>query len=186
MTIQQEKDRFAWKGAMSPVTAATALLSKPLLATAPLVGIALFLASGTQAQTSGKAASPNQPAESTMIVPKPADDAARRGGPKGGGRDKILTNSSAQPLTNTNPTNETKAVVPNEPPAEKRRKGPKGRPSSDNDGSTVTPSPNDTPTAVRRKGPKGDGGSGRTETPPAPDTQPAAGGTKPKGRPSQG
>ena len=131
-------------------------LWKSALVIAPLAGAALFIATGTSAQTSGGATQPNPTTASTTVAPKPAPDAARRGGPKGGGRDKIDTGLTESPASN-------------DTPVEARRKGPKGDSGSDAQGRTSSTPP--TAEERRREGPKGDGGHGRTET-PAPDTQP--------------
>ena len=106
----------------------------------------------------GRAASPTTttdpatPAQTgTPVAPIDAPDAARRGGPKGGGRDKILVGR-------------TEAPAPDSTPVEgRRREGPKGDEGS---GRTApTPAPDTQPTG-RRKGPKGDVDHGRTATTP--------------------
>lgn len=189
---------------------------KSAIVIAPLAATALFIASGTQAQTSGSTALPTQPTDATTVAPKPAPvaarkrrgpkektkelvgraaspvtttdpatpaqtgtpvapidapDAARRGGPKGGGRDKILVGR-------------TEAPAPDSTPVEGRRKeGPKGDGES---GRTEAPAPDTQPAVRRKEGPKGDGDHGRTATTPAPDAQPAGRGAKPKGAGSHG
>ncbi len=163
-------------------------LWKSALVIAPLAGAALFIATGTSAQTSGSTAPPNQPAASTTVAPKPAPDAARRGrGPKE--KTKILVGRTAAPDTPADPATPAQTVSPVAPidaPDAARRGGPKGGGRDKEDtGRTETPAPNDAPADERRKeGPKGDSGSdaqGRVSTTPAPDTQPAGRGTKPKG-----
>lgn len=59
MAIQHEKGRFALKNALSAMAESAASFAKPLLVAAPLIGTALFLASGTQAQTSASTTPPN-------------------------------------------------------------------------------------------------------------------------------
>jgi hypothetical protein len=143
-------------------------LWKSAVVIAPMAATALFLASGTQAQTSGSAPPPTT--DATTVAPKPTPEAARhRGGPKGGGRDKEMTGRTAAPDTSTDPATPTQkgaTVAPIDAPDAGRRKGPKGRSGSDAQGSTEVPAPDSAPAEERRReGPKGDGESGRTEAP---------------------
>lgn len=145
---------------------------KSALVIAPLAGTALFIATGTSAQTSGSATPPTT--DATTVAPKPTPEAARhRGGPKGGGRDKEMTGRTAAPDTSTDPATPTQkgaTVAPIDAPDAARKEGPKGR--SDSGRTEAAPEPDSAPVEERRReGPKGDGGSGRTEA-PAPDTQP--------------
>ena len=83
MAIQQENVRFTLKSVIAATAESLASLWKPLLVAAPLLGTALFFASGAHAQTGSSTAPPNQTTEATTVAPKPAPDAARRGrGPK--------------------------------------------------------------------------------------------------------
>lgn len=187
-----------------------AALWKSALVIAPLAGTALFLASGTQAQTSGSTTPPSQSADTATVVPKPAPVAARSKGPKL--RDKVdrvtgpsPTTDPATPAQTATPvapidapdaarrggpkgggrdkidTGRTTAATPSDAPVEDRRKeGPKG--DVDHGRTDATPAPDSAPVEERRRvGPKGAGESGRIEAPPAPDTQPAGRGAKPKG-----
>jgi hypothetical protein len=132
---------------------ARASLWKSAVVIAPLAGAALFLASGTQAQTSGNTTPPAQAADTATVAPNSAPAAARRGGPKGGGRDKELVGITATPAPDTQP-------------AARRKEGPKGAGSSDAQGRTeATPAPDSAPAEGRKKGPKGDVDHGRTESP---------------------
>ena len=183
---------------------------KSALLIAPLAGTALFITTGTNAQTSGSTSPPNPPAVSTTVVPKPAPVAARSKGPKL--RDKVdrvtgpsPTTDPATPAQTATPvapidapdaarrggpkgggrdkidTGRTTAATPSDAPVEDRRKeGPKG--DVDHGRTDATPAPDSAPVEEpRRVGPKGAGESGRIEAPPAPDTQPAGRGAKPKG-----
>jgi hypothetical protein len=146
---------------------------KSAIVIAPLAATALFLASGTQAQTSGSTAPPNPPAASTTVMPKPAPVAARSKGPKL--RDKVDRVTGPSPTTDpATPTQTTAPVAPIDAPDAARKEGPKGAGSSDAQGRTDAPAPASTPSDERRReGPKGAGESGRTEATPAPQTQPA-------------
>jgi hypothetical protein len=149
---------------------ARAALWKSALVIAPLAATALFLASGTQAQTSGSTAPPNPPAASTTVMPKPAPVAARSKGPKL--RDKVDRVTGPSPTTDpATPTQTATPVAPIDAPDAARKKGPKGRSGSGR--TEAAPEPDSAPVEERRReGPKGDGESGRTEA-PEPDTQPA-------------
>lgn len=153
---------------------------KSAIVVAPLVGAALFIATGTNAQTSGSAVPLSAPAESRTVAPKDAP-AEARGGPKS--RDKVILPSRvASPTTTTDPATPaqtTAPVAPIDAPDAARHRGPKGGGRDKEDtGRAKTPSLTDAPTEERRNGPKGAGDSGRTE--PAADAQPAARGAKPK------
>jgi hypothetical protein len=177
---------------------ARAALWKSALVIAPLAATALFLASGTQAQTSDSTAQPNPPTASTTVAPIDAPDAARRGGPKGGGRDKELVGITAAPAVDVAPvegrrkgpkgrsdSGRTEASpAPDTRPAERRKEGPKG--DVDHGRIEATPAPDTAPVEGRRQGPKGDGESGRTEATPAPETQPTARRKGPKPRTDHG
>jgi hypothetical protein len=156
---------------------ARASLWKSAIVIAPLAATALFLASGTQAQTSGSTAQPNPPAASTTVMPKPAPVAARSKGPKL--RDKVdrVTGPSPTPDTAT-PAHIATPVAPIVAPDAARRGGPKGggRDKEDTGRTEMPPSPETQPAGRPKEGPKGASGSdhdGQTEAPPAPDTQPA-------------
>ena len=178
MAIQQENGRFTLKSAIVVLTKSLASYWKPMIVAAPLIGAALFLATGTSAQTSGSTAPPNQSIDATAVAPKPAPDAARRGrGPKE--KTKIDTGRTANPTTTTDPTADA-PVAPIAAPEAARTGRPKIRDKTPMDTSRevsppTTTEPVDQPTERRRKGPKGDTSSdaagGRTET-PAPDTEP--------------
>jgi hypothetical protein len=166
---------------------ARAALWKSALVIAPLAATALFLASGTQAQTSGSTAPLNPPAASTTVMPKPAPVAARSKGPKL--RDKVDRVTGPSPITDpATPTQTATPVARIDAPDAARRGGPKGGGRDKEDvGRTEAPAPDAQPAARRKEGPKGDGSSdaagGRTETPTS-DTQPAARRKGPKPRTS--
>ena len=162
--------------------AGKALWTRPLfwksaVVIAPLAAAALFLASGTQAQTSGNVA----PSASGPVAPIEIAAAARRKGPKI--KEKEATNDRvANPPATTDPVTPAQTGTPVAPigaPDAARTGRPKIKTKTAEDtgraaNPPTTTEPVDQPTERRRKGPKGDSGSdhqGRTET-PAPDTQP--------------
>ena len=160
---------------------ARASLWKSAIVIAPLAATALFLASGTQAQTSGSTEPPNPPTASTTVMPKPAPVAARSKGPKL--RDKVdrVTGPSPTPDTAT-PAHTATPVAPIVAPDAARRGGPKGGGRDKEDtGRTEAPAPDTQPTGRRKEGPKGAEGSGRMEATPAPETQPNGRRKGPKG-----
>jgi hypothetical protein len=158
---------------------------KSAIVIAPLAATALFLASGTHAQTSGSTVPSSQPTDATTVAPKPAPVAARRGrGPKE--KTKILVGRTASPTTEPTASN---PVAPIDAPdaAEKKAKVKSNLHLAERNASGTEPAtpaqtgtpvaPIDAPDAARRKGPKGDSGSdaqGRTAV-PAPDSTPAEG-----------
>jgi hypothetical protein len=207
MGDQAGNDRAAEGSAGKTALSSRATLWKSALVIAPLAGTALFIATGTSAQTSGSATPLTT--DATTVAPKPTPEAARhRGGPKGGGRDKEMTGRTAGPATTPDPVTETQTAGPpptdaqpaarvakpkrkaehgrtattpapaDAPAVERRREGPKGDGES---GRTEAPAPDTQPDGRRKEGPKGDGGHGRTTTPPAPDTQPTGRREGPKG-----
>jgi hypothetical protein len=169
MAMQQEKGGFALRSAIEALTESVASFWKPMLVAAPLIGTALFFASGTQAQTSSSPAPSASTTANGPVAPIAAPEAARTGRPK------IKTKTPMDTSRVANPSAATEPVAPIDTPEAARRKGPKikvkeistrvGEPAP------VT-EPVAQPTERRREGPKGDGSHGRTET-PAPDTQPA-------------
>jgi hypothetical protein len=199
MAIQQEKGGFVLRSAIGALTESLVSFWKPMLVAAPLIGTVLFLASGTQAQTSSSPAPSASTTANGPVAPIASPEAARRKGPKE--KRKEATARVANPSTpgvpaadvpiapidapdaartgrpkerDPTPTNDSVASPPvtTEPvaqPTERRREGPKGDGSH---GRTETPAPDTQPAGRRKKGPKGDVDHGRTET-PAPDTQPA-------------
>lgn len=199
----------------------TALLArssiwKSAIVIAPLGATALFLASGTQAQTSGSAPSSTSASANGPVAPIETTAAARRKGPKI--KEKEATNDRvANPPATTDPATPAQTgapVAPIDAPDAARRGGPKGGgrdkilvgrteapapdstpvegrrregPKGDEGSGRTAPTPApDTQPTGRRKGPKGDGDHGRTATTPAPDAQPAGRGAKPKGAGSHG
>ena len=160
MAKQSNARRFGIDFGFGAMAKSAKTLWKPLLLAAPLIGTALLLATGTQAQTSASTTPPTQTADTARVAPNPAPDAARKKGPKG------RSGSDAQ--------GSTEVPAPDTAPAEGRRKeGPKGDHGSDHQGQTaVTPAPGIEPATRRKEGPKGAGESGRMEATPAPETQP--------------
>ena len=82
MAIQQENGRFTFKNAIGTLVESVSAIWKPAFVAAPLIGTALFFASGTQAQTSGSAVASPAPAANGTVAPITSPDAARRKGPK--------------------------------------------------------------------------------------------------------
>lgn len=123
MGIQQEKGGFALSCAIGTLKQSVASFWKPLLVAAPLIGTALFFASGTQAQTSGSASPSTTTSTSGPVAPIETAAAARRKGPKI--KEKTATDTSrvASPSP-TEPTIST-PVAPIDAPEAARRKGPK-------------------------------------------------------------
>jgi hypothetical protein len=153
MAKQSNARRFGIDFGFGATAKSAKTLWKPLLVAAPLIGTALLLATGTQAQTSASTTPPAQTADTATVAPNPAPDAARKKGPKGRS-DSGRTEAALEPDS--------------APAEERRREGPKGDSGS---GRTEVPAPDSTPAEGRREGPKGAVGHGRTEA-PAPDTQP--------------
>jgi hypothetical protein len=148
---------------------------KSAIVIAPLAATALFLATGTQAQTSGSTAPSNTSAASTSVTPIDAPAAARRKGPKE--RDEVPTNRTVGPATTPDPVTETQTAGPPATDAQSAARVLKPRRKAEHGQTATTPAPADAPAVERRKeGPKGDGSSdaasGRKEA-PAPDTLPA-------------
>ncbi len=176
MAKQSNARRFGIDFGFGAMAESAKTLWKPLLVAAPLIGTALLLATGTQAQTSGSTTPPTQAADTATIAPNPAPAAARRRGR--GPKEKMgeEVGRTVSPTTTTDPAapaQTTGPVATIDAPDAGRRKGPKRRPGSDAQGSTEVPAPDSAPAEERRReGPNGDGESGRTEA-PAPDTQPA-------------
>ena len=182
MAIQQEKGGFALSSAISVVAESVTAFWKPMLVAAPLIGTALFFASGTNAQTSGNAVPSPTTAANGQVAPIETAAAARRKGPKI--KEKEATNDR---VANSSATGAPAADVPIAPiraPEAARTGRPKER---DKEISTRVeePAPATEPVAQsterRREGPKGDEGSGRTAPSPAPDTQPTGRRKGPKG-----
>jgi hypothetical protein len=147
MGIHRQSGGSFSRGAFGTLAGAVVSHRKPALLLASMFGAAFLMASGSHAQSNG--AAPVQPTDATTTVPKSAPDAARKGGPKGGGRDK-------------EDVGRTDAPAPNAAVEERRRKGPKGDGAH---GRTQTPAPDAQP-AARKEGPKDDGSHGRTATTP--------------------
>lgn len=156
---------------------------------APLFGLLTACGSSNEPQSGQTVAQlfSSEARAEGAATPAPAEAAARgRGGPKGGGRDKIDTGRTVAPAKTG--TAITPCVVPSpSSEAAMRRGGPKQK-DKILVGRTATPVSTgaaEVEAAERRKeGPKGASGSdhdGQTEAPPAPDTQPAGRGAKPKG-----
>jgi hypothetical protein len=165
---------------------------KSAIVIAPLAATALFLASATQAQTSGNTTPPSQAADTATVAPNPAPAAARRKGR--GPKEKMgeEVGRTATPTTTTDPTTPAQTgatVAPIDAPDAARRGGPKGggrdkemtgrtaAPDTSPDPATptqkgATVAPIDAPDAARKEGPKGRSDSGRTEAAPEPDSAP--------------
>jgi hypothetical protein len=189
MAIQQENRRFTLKGTIGALTESVASFWKPMLVAAPLIGTALFFASGTNAQTSGNAVPSPTTAANGPVAPIETAAAARRKGPKI--KEKEATNYRvANPSTPGAPaadvpiapidapesarTGRPKEKVkeaggrvasppattePVAPPTERRRRGPKIRDDTPRDTSRIETPAPETQPTGRRKGPKGDVGS---------------------------
>jgi hypothetical protein len=173
---------------------ARASLWKSAIVIAPLAVTALFLASGTQAQTSGSEAPSATTSANGPVAPIETAAAARRKGPKI--KVKEATNDRvANPPATTDAATPTQTGVPVAPidaPEAARSKGPKIRDKVpmlrvENPNPVTEPvAPIDAPDAARRGGPKGGGRDkelvGITAT-PAVDVAPAEGRRKegPKG-----
>ena len=182
MTIQQENERFTLKSAIGAIGESLAPFWKPMIVAAPLIGTALFFASGTNAQTSGNAVPSPTAAASGPVAPIAAPEAARTGRPKI--KEKMATGRVASPPTTTEPTADA-PVAPIAAPEAARTGRPKIRDKTPTNDSVASPpattEPVAQPTERRRRGPKvrddGVHSTSRTGTPttqtPAPDTQPA-------------
>ncbi len=119
MAIQQENGRFTLKSAIGAIGESLAPFWKPMIVAAPLIGTALFFASGTNAQTSGNAVPSPTAAASGPVAPIAAPEAARTGRPKE--REKMATGRVASPPTTTEPTADA-PVAPIASPEAARRK----------------------------------------------------------------
>jgi hypothetical protein len=82
MAIQQEKGGVALRSAIGALTESVASFWKPMFVAAPLIGTALFFASGTNAKTSGNAVPSPTTAANGPVAPIETAAAARRKGPK--------------------------------------------------------------------------------------------------------
>lgn len=147
MGIQQEKGGFALRSAISAVAQLVASFWKPMLVAAPLIGTALFFASGTQAQTSGSAA----PSATTSANGPVAPEAARTGRPKI--KTKTATNGRlANPPPTTDPATTAQTTAPIAPidaPDAARTGRPKVRDKTPMDTSRVeNPTPATEPVAA--------------------------------------
>jgi hypothetical protein len=160
MAIKQENRRFTLKGTIGALAESVAALWKPMFVAAPLIGTALFLASGTQAQTSGSAAPSTSASASGPVTPIASPEAARRKGPKVKVKEAMDTSRVANPPATTDPVTAAQTgapVAPIDAPDAAQRKGPKikvkeistrvGEPAPATE-------PVAQPTEKRRKGPK--------------------------------
>jgi hypothetical protein len=197
MAIQQETGGFALSSAISVMTESVASFWKPVLVAAPLIGTALSLASGTQAQTSGSATPSTSASATGPVAPIAAPEAARTGRPK------IKTKTPMDTSRVANPPVAAEPVAPIDTPEAARTGRPKERDKTPTNDSVAnppaTPEPVDQPTERRRKGPKerDDDLSTRTGRPkerdptptndrvanplPAPEAERTGRGAKPKG-----
>jgi hypothetical protein len=190
MAIQHEEGGFELRSAISAMAESVASFWKPMVVAAPLIGTALFFASGTQAQTSGSVAPSSTTSASGPVAPIETAAAARRKGPKVKVKEAMDTSRVANPPATTDPVTPAQTgapVAPIDAPEAARRKGPKikvkeistrvGEP-------TPATEPVAQPTERRRKGPKERDDpvldTRRIET-PAPETQPTGRRKGPKG-----
>lgn len=198
MAIQQETRRFTLKNAIGTLAESISSHWKPALVTAPMVGAALFLASGTQAQTSGSATPTVTTSANGPVAPIAAPEAARTGRPKI--KTKTATNDRvANPTPAGGPAADA-PVAPIASPEAARTGRPKER---DKEVSTRVAYPTPTadpvaqPTERRRRGPKerDDSVSTRTGRPKERDPTPTndrvanptpAPATEPSGRRREG
>jgi hypothetical protein len=194
MAIQQENRRFTLKGTIGALTESVASFWKPMFVAAPLIGTALFLASGTQAQTSGSATPSAPTSASEPVTPIASPEAARRKGPKIKVKEAMDTSRVANPPATTDPVTAAQTgapVAPIDAPDAARRKGPKIKVKTPTNDSVAEPAPATEPVAQpterRRKGPKERDDdlhdTSRIET-PAPENQPAGRHKGPKPRTS--
>lgn len=149
MGIQQEKGGFALRSTISAVAESVASFWKPMIVAAPLIGTALFFASGTFAQTSGGVVPTASASSSGPVAPIETAAAARRKGPKVKVKEAMDTSRVANPPTTTEPVAQPEAA---------RTGRPKERdPTPTNDSVASPPAttePVAQPTERRRKGPK--------------------------------
>jgi hypothetical protein len=136
MAMQQDKGHFALKDAIGALAESAASHWKPMLVAAPLIGAALFFATGSHAQTSGSATPAGTTAATGPIAPITAPTAARTGRPKvlseqpnarTGGGPKVRDPGPRPPLRVSDPATQAPASEPVAQPTERRRKGPKER-----------------------------------------------------------
>lgn len=155
MAIQQEKSGSMLENAIGAIGESLAPFWKPMIVAAPLIGTALFFASGTNAQTSGNAVPSPTAAASGPVAPIAAPEAARAGRPKI--RSKMATGRVASPPTTTEPTADA-PVAPIAAPEAARTGRPKIRDKTPTNDSVASPpattEPVVQPTERRRKGPK--------------------------------
>jgi hypothetical protein len=194
MAGKNDSQRFTLKNVFSYFAVSAASHWKPMLVAAPLIGTALFLASGTQAQTSGSATPSAPTSASEPVTPIASPEAARRKGPKIKEKEAMDTSRVANPPATTDAATPTQTGVPVAPidsPAAARTGRPKERDPTPTNDRVANPTPATEPVAQpterRRKGPKERDDdlhdTSRIET-PAPENQPAGRRKGPKPRTS--
>jgi hypothetical protein len=192
MAGKNDSQRFTLKNVFSYLAVSAASHWKPMLVAAPLIGTALFLASGTQAQTSGNAAPTAPTSASGPVAPIETAAAARRKGPKVKVKEAMDTSRVANPPATTDPVTPAQtgaSVAPIDAPEAARRKGPKIKVkeiSTRVEEPAPATEPVAQPTERRRKGPKerDDDVSTRTGRPKERDPTPMD--TSRTGRPKEG
>jgi hypothetical protein len=112
MAMQQDKGHFALKDAIGALAESAASFWKPMLVAAPLIGAALFFATGSHAQTSGSAAPAGTTAATGPITPIAAPEAARTGRAKV--KNNAISTRVANPATTTAPA--TTPIAPIDAP----------------------------------------------------------------------
>ncbi len=157
MTIQQESRGFTLKNAIGIIAESISFLWKPAFVAAPLIGTALFFASGTHAQTSGSATPTVTTTANGPVAPIAAPEAARTGRPKIKTKTASDTSRVASPPTTTAPV--TAPIAPIASPEAARTGRPKERDKTPMDtGRAANPTPAADPVAQpserRRRGPK--------------------------------
>jgi hypothetical protein len=155
MAIQQENRHFTLKSAIGALIESVTSHWKLLLVAAPLIGTALFLASGTQAQTSSSPAPSASTTANGPVAPIASPEAARRKGPKE--KRKEATARVANPSTPGVPAADV-PIAPIDAPDAARTGRPKEKEKeATNDSaasSSATTEPVTPPTERRRRGPK--------------------------------
>jgi hypothetical protein len=155
MAIQQETGGFALRSTIGALTESVASHWKPLLVAAPLIGTALFLASGTQAQTSSSPAPSASTTANGPVAPIASPEAARRKGPKE--KRKEATARVANPSTPGVPAADV-PIAPIDAPDAARTGRPKEKEKEATNDSVASPAattePVAPPTERRRRGPK--------------------------------
>ena len=147
MTIQQENRGFTLKNAIGALRESLVSHWKPMIVAAPLIGTALFFASGTHAQTSGSATPAVTTTANGPVAPIAAPEAARTGRPKI--KEKMATNGRvANPAPAGGPAADA-PIAPIASPEAARTGRPKIRSKSASDTSrTETPAPATEPAAT--------------------------------------